>query len=98
MVDSVQPASHATAFVGRSEASIRMTATIAHGERAHTTPSGSNWRKRSPIRRVSRLRGMRPDLGAVAAYAADVHALEWLLESIGSTEPDGGGRIRTSTG
>ena len=42
MVDSVQPASHATAFVGRSEASIRITATIAHGESAQTTPSGSN--------------------------------------------------------
>ena len=38
-------------FDGRSEASIRITATIAHGERAHTIASGSSSRKRSPTRR-----------------------------------------------
>ena len=52
-VDSVQPASQAIAFEGRSEASIRITATIAQGERAHTIASGRSCRKRPPMRRVS---------------------------------------------
>ena len=54
-VESVQPRSHHTAFDGRSEASIKITATIAHGESAHTIASGKISRKRLPIRRVSRL-------------------------------------------
>ena len=41
IVDSVQPASQATAFDGRYEASIGITATIAHGETAHATLKGS---------------------------------------------------------
>jgi hypothetical protein len=49
-VDSVHPTSQATEFDGRSEASIRITATIAHGERAQTIASGSNSTKISPIR------------------------------------------------
>ena len=44
-VESVQPVSHHTAFEGRSEASIRITATIAHGLNAQTTASGSSSRK-----------------------------------------------------
>ena len=52
-VDSDQPASHAIAFEGRSDASIRITATIAHGESAQTIASGRISRKSSPIPRLS---------------------------------------------
>ena len=39
-VERVQPKSHQIAFDGRSEASMRITATIAQGESAHTIASG----------------------------------------------------------
>ena len=45
-VERVHPASHATEFDGRSEASMRITATIAHGESAQTIASGRISRKR----------------------------------------------------
>ncbi len=51
-VESVQPASHATEFDGRSDASMRMTATIAQGESAQTIASGRISRKRLLMRRA----------------------------------------------
>jgi hypothetical protein len=39
-VERVQPRSHQIAFERRSEASMRITATIAQGESAHRTASG----------------------------------------------------------
>src|SRR3954447_12610660 len=69
-VDSVQPASHITELDGRSEASIRITATIAHGERAHTMASGSSSRKRSPTRALVLVVPTSPRPGSVAFVAS----------------------------
>jgi hypothetical protein len=72
-VDSVHPASQAIEFEGRSDASMRITATIAQGESAQTMASGRISRKRAVIRRACHIAAgaasCRSDDGPGAAIA-----------------------------